>query len=64
MIVIVKDVVNIFINGYIMAQILNKFICLVRGHEWQHIVRVYICRELPYNEYKCARCGKTKKEVG
>lgn len=54
-----------------MKQLINRLICLVRGHEWkEHWRRKYIdpfnlddAFPIDYTVTKCARCGKTKEEI-
>lgn len=54
-----------------MKKIINRLICLCRGHKWKGTyITIWldpfdlsdaIQSRLPY--YKCTRCGKTKEEV-
>lgn len=46
-----------FIN---LKRLINRLICLVRGHKWEEIFKGYT----NYIKFsRCAKCGKTKEEV-
>lgn len=49
-----------------MKNLINRLICLIRGHEWYVKVVGDIRVGHDYKEeiiYKCTRCGKTKEVV-
>lgn len=50
-----------------MTKLINKFICLCRGHEWEETCnRIFHSRngvKWHYIDNKCARCGRIKEEV-
>lgn len=46
-----------------MKRLINRLICLVRGHRWKFYKATQAVT--PFNGwalFKCARCGKTKEE--
>lgn len=44
-------------------KILNRLICLFKGHEWEWEFKSYFVSEFGYYEAKkCTRCGKILKD--
>ena len=44
-----------------MKKLINRLICLWKGHEWEIKTFPYITGRIGIEE--CGRCGKTKKDV-
>lgn len=44
-----------------MKQLINRLICLAKGHEWKGIAGSD--DNLLCYEYKCVRCGKIKEVI-
>lgn len=54
-----------------MKRLINRSICLFRGHKWKHeglafiesdVITTSQLRKHPHI-FKCTRCGKTKEEI-
>ena len=46
-----------------MKKLINRLICLFRGHKWKWIEEWYLGQSKIRHFHECDRCGKIKEDV-